>query len=132
MSPRPGWVAGKGELLRAYRKYVGLSLRGFAVQCGIKEKSLLDMEVGRRDIPEGVFDTVESVMERFDAEVEQTIAQAEQMLEDNPEGVVEFRVTDEPDEDWVRAVIGRAAVTSGLIVPILDGTYHARREDRAG
>lgn len=110
-----------GELVRAHRKYTGLSQRAFAEKCGLKEKSLSDIEVGRRDMPDGFLDTVEKVLEEFDADVEKTIDAAAHRLKESDavDKVVHFDVSEDPDQDWVRAVIGRAAVTSGLIVPRL-------------
>jgi transcriptional regulator with XRE-family HTH domain len=118
-----GFTGGLGELVRAHRTYTGLSLRGFADRLGIREKSLSDIEIGRRNAPPKFMESVERVVGEFDDQVEMTIAQATKMIADSSaqqaDDMVHFRVTDNPHDDFVRAVIGRAAVTSGLILPIL-------------
>lgn len=112
------YTAGLGELVRAHRKYTGLSQRTFAEQCGIREKSLSDIEIGRRDTPPGFLDTVEQVVSRYDNEVEATIQRAGVMVEDGHDEI-EFTVSTDPDDEWVRAVIGRAAVLARTIRPTL-------------
>lgn len=117
-----------GELVRAHRSYCALSQRVFADMLGMKEDSLSDIEIGRRDCPRGFLDSVHAVVAKFDREVEEAIAQAEDILggidEDN--AAAHFRVTDRYGDEWQRQVIGRAAVESGLIMPILEGEYHRR------
>jgi transcriptional regulator with XRE-family HTH domain len=131
MTPKPGWIADRGELVRAHRLYTGLSQRTFAERCGLKEKSLSDIEIGRRDMPEGFIDTVADVVAQFDDEVDQVIRRAESIIGDDERHAIEFRVTDDDNDEWARVVIGRAAVTSDdLILPILDGIH--QQEDRAG
>ena len=75
----PDFTEGLGELVRAYRRYTGLSQRTFAERLGIAEKSLSDIEIGRRDTPKGFIDSCEAVVAKFDDEVERVIRQAEQM-----------------------------------------------------
>lgn len=115
--PKPGWTEGLGELVRAHRLYTGLSPRAFADECGIREQSLIDIETGRRDTPDGLMQTVEKVVERFDDEVEQVVRRAEEMLVGKEDATVHLEVTDEYGKEWQRAVVGRAAVTSGLVFP---------------
>lgn len=122
--PKPGWTAGLGELVRAHRAYTGLSQRAFAEEIGIREQSLVDIETGRRDTPDGLLDTIAGVIERFDDEVTQCERQAEKMLNstdpgDGSTGTVNFTVSEKLGDEWVRAVIGRAAVLGGKITPIL-------------
>src|SRR5689334_11687939 len=107
----PERTPGLGELVRAHRAYTTLSGRVFAEKLGISERSLSDIEVGRRDCPPGFIDSVERVVDAFDREVTETTEKAREMLADvEPWATIEFTVSDLPSEDWVRAVIGRAAV----------------------
>lgn len=127
-SPRPiEYTWGLNELIRAHRYYTGLSARTFAERCGIKERSLSDMEVGRRGCPMGFLDTVEKVIEDFDAEVDTAVEQAEHMLEGD-DGVINIDISRAGADEWQRAVIGRAAVTSGLILPTIVGEHEPDRE----
>lgn len=128
MPPRQGWIADLGELVRAHRLYTGLSQRTFAERLGIKETSLSDIEIGRRDTPEGFMVSVETVVAQFDEEVDKCIKAAEQGVGDDDSKTLHIRVTADPDDEWARAVIGRAAVTStDLILPILESQYQTRR-----
>lgn len=120
--PKPGWTAGLGELVRAHRTYTGLSQRAFAEEIGIREQSLVDIETGRRDTPDGLLDTITTLIEKFDDEVTQCERQAETMLVEKDDETVHFTVSEELGDEWVRAVIGRAAVLSGKITPILPAT----------
>lgn len=122
---RPDLVEGLGELMLAYRTYTGLSQPVFAEMIGIKEGSLSDIEIGRRPCPLPIVDRAEDVLSRFDAEVERTIEAAETMLKsgNTSSDVVRLPVSKEPGSEWIRAVVGRAAATSGLIVPTLEGEH---------
>lgn len=115
---RPDLVEDLGELMLAYRTYTGLSQRVFADLCGIKEASLSDIEVGRRPCPLPIRERAEAVVERFDNDVDQVVAKAEEMLTGNDTDTVHLPVSRRKGDEWPRAVIGRAAVTSGLIVPL--------------
>ena len=128
-----GKTHGLGELVRAYRSYTGLSQRGFAVQLGMSERGLYDIESGRRGSPVGFIDSCESVVEKFDIDVKEAVEMAEQLVDsrDSAEGpVVHIPVSDDPDEDYQRVVLGRAAVVGGQIVPTLDGRYGADFRER--
>lgn len=120
---RPDLKEGLGELMLAYRTYTGLSQRVFAEKLGIRENSLSDIEIGRRPCADAVMDRAEEITREFDTAVNEVIERATELLKDQPEDVVRFPVSRETGQEWVRAVVGRAAAESGLIVPTLDGIH---------
>ena len=109
---------GFGELVRAYRLYLGVSQRTLAEKIGIGERSLSDIEVGRRRCPKGFIDSVEKVVDEFDKAVEAAVESAGSTVE------VVIQVSDDPRQEWIRSVVGRAAVTSGVIRPLLVSQQH--------
>ena len=113
------WTAGLGELVRAHRLYCGISQRTMAARLAMGEKSLSDIEIERRDIPRGFLPSEEAVVSHFVRQVDEVIAQAEMMLRGSDEDVVYFPVSESAIDEWARSVIGRAAVTTGLIVPTI-------------
>lgn len=114
------YVDGWGELIRAHRYMIGVSQRTMADRIGISERSLSDIEIGRRACPPGFLDSVEEVVAEFDGDVELAIEAAETVLGKNtPDGRVDFHVKPTPEGEWKRVVIGRAAVESGKIMPVL-------------
>ncbi|EIC63580.1 helix-turn-helix domain-containing protein [Mycobacteroides abscessus] len=126
----PEYTEGLGELIRAHRNYIGLSSHSMAFKLGMKPKSFSDIEIGRSACPPGLIDSILGVIEEFDRDVEKVIdvAKDSQASEDDP---FEMPVRDDPRADWQRAVIGRAAVDSGVILPILVGNHEARRSERS-
>lgn len=121
---RPDLRNGLGELMLAMRQYTTLSQRVFAERVGIKEGSLADIEINRRPCPIPVRERAEKVVDEFDAAVDKAVLEAEEILK-GTEDVVYLPVSREPGNEWVRAVLGRAAVVSGLIVPTVDGVHIA-------
>ena len=120
-TPRPaGYTDGWGELIRAHRMFLGLSQRSLSERLGMYEKSLSDIEVGRRDCPPGFLDSIVGIVNDFDRDVEKAIQVASAQI---PKGetMLRIEVSSDPKSDWNRAVIGRAAVESGTIMPILVG-----------
>lgn len=109
---------GYGELVRAYRYYMGISQRTLAFKIGMSERSLSDIEVERRRCPRGFINTVEKIVDKFDTDVQGVVDSVPQDTETT------FTVTDHPNQEWARAVVGRAAATSGLIRPILESQRH--------
>lgn len=112
-----------GELIRAHRMFLGLSQRTMSEKLKIGEKSLSDIEVGRRQCPPGFLDSVELVADQFDADVESTVRLADLWSRDRDGATMDIEVSNEPGDEWKRAVVGRAAVESGRIMPILVGKY---------
>lgn len=108
-----------GELVHAHRLYTGLSQRTIAERIGIKERSLSDIEIGRRSCPPGFLDAIAKVVDAFDADVDAAVANAQKLLDATEDGddAVHVRVSLRASDEWQRVVLGRAAVTSGLIVP---------------
>lgn len=116
-TPRPAdYAQGYGELVRAYRYYVGLTPKAMAKKLSMSEPSLTDIETGRRACPAGLIDNLDKVATEFDDAVQGAIRNVENLIgEDNP---CKFAGVDvDPRDEWQRAVIGRAAVESAMILP---------------
>lgn len=121
---------GYGELIRAKRLYMGLSQRELSRTIPIDRRTYQRIESGAERCPRGFLDTMDNLCDVFDKEVESTIEAAEGMgaikpdnaeIMDMPASAIHFRVDadEDPAHIWTRAVIGRAAVESGLIMPTL-------------
>jgi transcriptional regulator with XRE-family HTH domain len=119
---------GHGELIRAMRLYLGLSQREISRVIPMDRRTFQRIEGGAEPCPTGFLDTMTRLVDTFDDEVEQTIEAAETIGALSPENAkimgkppssVHFTVSsdDDPAHLWTRAVIGRAAVESGLITP---------------
>ncbi|MBV9921910.1 MAG: helix-turn-helix transcriptional regulator [Pseudonocardia sp.] len=121
-APTPAdYTEGLGELVRAHRFYTGLSQRTLADRMGIAEKSLSDIETGRRPCPPGFLDSVAMVIAAFDHDVEQIIDATEALVgQDGVGSQVSMPVSDRPDQEWHRVVIGRAAVVSEHVSVVLN------------
>lgn len=117
----PEYAQGLGELIRAHRLYMGLTKDGMANKLGMSDRSYERIESGERDCPPGLIDHIDAVVDAFDTEVETAITQSEAMLAgaDNTDDVVRIELRSHPRNEWIRAVIGRAAIRSGLIMPVL-------------
>jgi DNA-binding XRE family transcriptional regulator len=111
---------GHGEMIRAMRAYMGLSQRELARIIPMDRRTYQRIETEAEPCPTGFVDTMTRLVDTFDDEVQQTITTAEQMTK-GTSGSVHFNVIadDDPAHVWTRAVIGRAAVESGVIVPEL-------------
>lgn len=112
----PVYTDGLGELIRAHRRYISVSERTMAKKLGIVEKSLSDIEIGRRSCPPGFLDSVRVVIEEFEGDVNDLTARSAEMgaaLDPH------IHVTADSEGEWHRAVIGRAAVQSGRLTPVL-------------
>lgn len=122
--PRPAAYSDHwGELIRAHRNFLGISQRTMSERLKIGEKSLSDIEIGRRPCPPGFLDSVESVADEFDDDVEATVKVAELWSKERGDARMDIEVSSDPEDEWKRAVVGRAAVESGRIMPILVGKY---------
>lgn len=121
-TPRPAaYSEGYGELVRAYRYYMGVSQRTLAEKIGIGERSLADIETGRRACPPGFLDSVQKVIDRFNDTVRDLTVEADDWAAThNDELVIEVNSRD----DWNRAVVGRSAYENGLIRPVLSSQRH--------
>lgn len=119
---------GYGEWIRAQRIYMGLSQRELATTIPIDRRTLQRIENGTERCPAGFLDTMSNLVDTFDREVDDTIDVAEQMgaigpgsakiMGSDPSAIhMNVSTDDDPAHVWTRAVIGRAAVDSGLIVP---------------
>lgn len=113
----PDYAEGYGELVRAHRMYMGISQRTLAERIGMGERSLSDIEVGRRACPPGFVDTVRQIAGDFDKQVDDLVLNAEVLNDGDALGPVEV----DPRDDWKRAVVGRAAVENAAIMPTLVG-----------
>lgn len=132
-------TAGYSELIRAQRLYMGLSQRELARVIPMDRRTYQRIESGTERCPAGFLDTMINLIDTFDREVDESITAATLMLSDGKDTAVHFRVDAEEDSAhvWTRAVIGRAAVESGLIMPIMNSNVKdapglvAAREQRA-
>ncbi len=117
----PEYVKGWGELIRAHRMLMGVSQRTLARRLQMSERSLSDIEVGRRNCPPGFLDAVERVVKEFDTDVDRAIrAGADSVAEQSHElSRIRIEVGDTPDAEWNRAVVGRAAVEGRVLMPQL-------------
>lgn len=95
---------GHGELVRAHRTYLGLSQREMANMLDKDRRDYQRIEIGRDACPPGLITRLETLIDVFDAHVGRIIATAEQ------KGTLALEV--DPDQEWNRAVAGRAAVLS--------------------
>ena len=111
-----GW----GELVRAHRFYLGVSQRCLAERLSMSERSLSDIEVGRRACPPGFIDAVAALVNDFNADVEKILRSATAPMagQQSNKDTISIEVTEEPAGEWTRQVIGRAAVQSGLLIPV--------------
>lgn len=107
------YAEGLGELIRASRLYLGLSKDGMAKQLRMSDRSYDRIESGERDCPPGLLDSIDKVLQRFDDEVA--------AMEDwaTRKGDLTVEVSPDPRQEWRRAVVGRAAVLSHRVMPIL-------------
>jgi exodeoxyribonuclease-3 len=112
------YEAGWGELIRAYRMYIGISQRCLAERLKMSEKSLSDIEVGRRDCPPGFVNAVEDLVKEFDADIEKIIRSASSDGQSPMKKPISVEVTEDVGGEWARSVIGRAAVQSRLLIPV--------------
>jgi transcriptional regulator with XRE-family HTH domain len=113
------YTHGLSELIRAHRLYMGLTKDGMASKLGMADRSYERIESGERDCPPGLLDHIDRVVDEFDTEVDKAIAMADEMLVGKEDDVVRIELKSHPRNEWVRAVIGRAAIRSGLIMPVL-------------
>lgn len=121
----PDYADGWGELIRSHRAYIGISQRTMAKKLNMNERSLSDIEVGRRSCPPGFLNAVQEITQGFYADVRRVMAVADTALadaEDNFE-FYEIPVFADPKLEWERAVISRAAVENGNIMPKLTGEF---------
>lgn len=126
----PVRTEGLGELIRAMRLYTGLSQRELARKINMDRRTYQRIENGQERCPVGFIDTMRKITDEFDEQVDHAIRTAENMIvsmlnpDDVPESdpkVVHIDVTDRDEDAWSRAVIGRAAFESELIMPSLVG-----------
>ena len=117
----PEYAEGWGELIRAHRAYIGISQRTMAAKLNMGERSLSDIEVGRRSCPPGFLNAVQDVTQEFYRDVERVMSTASTWSDDNDGDMMELPINDDPKREWSRAVIHRAAVESGDIMPTIVG-----------
>lgn len=113
MTNPPAYTRGLNELIRAHRIYIGLSRDGMAAQLGMSGRTYDRIENGDRDCPPGFIDSVDDVVSRYEQAVNEWVQKAEK------DGPMEITVSSDPRQEWHRSVIGRAAVESQLIKPVL-------------
>lgn len=118
MTPNPPtYTEGLGEVIRALRNYTGMSKVGMAIKLGMARRSYQRIENGDDPCPPGLLDTIGEIIDQFDREVEEALALVGSGMD------VGVPVSDDPREEWRRAVIGRASVEDARITPILVGEH---------
>lgn len=124
------YTEGLGELVRAYRKYLSISQHCMAERLGMSERSFSDIETGRRLCPPGFLDSIRRLVSAFDSDVAQAVRAARDAAaaQEPPGKAMTVDIGDKPDGDWAYAVLCRAAVTGGLLVPV---RKVSRQETRA-
>jgi len=95
-----------GEVVRAYRLYMGLSRPALAKKIDMAFRTYERIEDGTRECPPGFIDTMRELSVRFDDEVDRMI--------ENPRAH-SLQVRPGEDYEWHRAIVGRAA----LAIPIV-------------
>lgn len=125
-------TAGYGELVRAHRLYVGLTKDAMAHKLEMNPTSYERIENGVNMCPAGFIDTLNELSDAFDGEVSDVISEAKLKLPPGNNSATAVSVDVDPKtwDAWNRAVLGRAAIESGLIMPILVGIDKPQR--RAG
>lgn len=121
--PAPAdYTAGLGETVRAARSYIGISQRGLARRLKMDRRSYQRIEADTTDCPPGLLDSLEAVIQQFDSEVDEVVSSAAKRY--NAFGLVSLEVTDDPADEWTRAVVARATVMAGgwIIRPVLTST----------
>ena len=66
----PAYTDGWGELIRSHRVYIGVSQRTMAGKLKMTERSLSDIEVGRRACPPGFLNAVQEISQEFYGDVQ--------------------------------------------------------------
>ncbi|AGS81502.1 helix-turn-helix DNA-binding protein [Mycobacterium phage Holeinone] len=116
------YTDGLGELMRAKRLYIGLSQRGMAKHLSdMDRRSYQRIENGQDAMPPGLMTTVDTLVDKFDSEVDSVISAAEREHEARGGRYLEVTVPRDPRQEWERCVVARAAVEGGLIRPVLSG-----------
>lgn len=116
----PDYYYGYGELLRAHRMTMCLGAATMAERLNMTERSWTNIEQSRSACFPGLLDTVAAMVEEFEDAVDELIGRAEDSGATAAEPMqipIEYR----GGNQWARAVVGRAAVASGIIIPIADG-----------
>lgn len=116
----PERAEGWGEMIRALRLYTGLSQRELARRIAVDRRTYQRIENGRELCPVGFIDTMRTVAHEFDDQIDVVLAAAETMVGDSGRPA-QIQVREGDEFAWERAVIGRAAVESVTIVPIMVG-----------
>lgn len=104
------YTYGLGEVIRGYRLYLGLSRNAMAIALDIAFRSYERIEDGDRACPPGFLDSIRAVVEEFEYAVTHAV-------NDGPAGPI---VHPGENDEWDRAVAGRAAVSSARITPKLE------------
>lgn len=118
----PAYTWGLGELVRSLRLYTGLSREGMAGRLNMALRSYQRIEKGHAACPPGLIDTIDTIVDEFDTAV------AAVRWKWNHAGPPPEHVTVTEDDEWHRAVMGRAAVETGRTIPILDGEQPTEEE----
>lgn len=115
-TPRPAdYADGYGELVRAYRYYVGLTPKAMAARLDMSPLSLNDIETGRRKCAPGFITGLAKFADIFDDAVEKVVTWYDKI---RPQGG-EIKTLVSLKNEWERQTIGRAAVQTGEIIPKL-------------
>lgn len=128
----PEYVEGWGELIRAYRKYFSISQRAMSERLSMSERSFSDIETGRRPCPPGLLDSIQALIAEFDSAVANAVQAAREAAaaQTPAAGKIPVDVGDEADGAWGHAVLCRAAVKGGLLLPVRTSKHRAGWQPR--
>lgn len=95
-----------GELIRAYRLYLGLSQRSMADWLTMARRSYQRIENGVDSCPATLLDEVEALADRFEYHVDLVLSEAAKT------NGLRVEINLDPQFEWERNVAGRAAVVT--------------------
>jgi len=109
---------GQGELIRAHRLYMGLSQRDIARRLDFDRRDYQRIEAGSNPAPPGFVAKVEALSDKFAADVDLLIEEADKRGGLALSYEVDTRKPEAERDEWHRLVAGRAAVEASEDAPI--------------
>ena len=118
---------GLGELIYAYRVYMGLSQRGMARRLNFDRRDYQRIEQGRNECPVGFLSKVTELADLFDSVADSIVEAARKVG-----GRLVVQVSADPLQEWERNVAGRAAIIAAYAndTPRITLTVMGQEEQR--